>query len=267
MNERSMLFPALLKHWRRARGLSQLDLSVASGVSSRHISFLETGRAQPSRGMVLRLASTLDVPLRDQNDLLRAADLEEAFAEPTAEDALQGPLGQAVDRMMKHHEPYPMWLLDRRYDIVRTNDSATRMFMHFIRDPSKLQPPFNALELLFDPDLARDFVVNWQSLAQLMMARLHREVLHKPRDTELLQLQEKLQTYEGVPKQVLEPDISSPAAAQPTFTLELKRDDLHLSFFGTVTVFNAPQNVTLEELFFESYFPLDKKTETYCSQI
>src|SRR5499427_6067429 len=108
------LFPALLRDWRTRRGLSQLDLALAADVSARHVSFLETGRAQPSREMVLRLGATLNVPLRDQNDMLRAAGFAEEFAEPSLDGGLPEGVGRAIDRMLAQHEPYPMTVLDRR---------------------------------------------------------------------------------------------------------------------------------------------------------
>src|SRR5437899_2869377 len=123
------LFPALLRHWRTRRGLSQLDLAVAGDVSSRHVSFLETGRAQPSREMVLRLGATLNVPLRDQNDMLRAAGFDEAFTEPPLDGGLSPGIARAIDRMLAQHEPYPMTVLDRRYNVLRTNEGATRLLM------------------------------------------------------------------------------------------------------------------------------------------
>src|SRR5579859_3587977 len=120
------LFPALLKHWRNRRGLSQLDLALAADVSPRHVSFLETGRAQPSREMVLRLGATLNVPLREQNGMLRAAGFGEEFPEPDLAVLPPG-VALAIERMMQTHEPYPMTVLDRRYQLLRANQGATRL--------------------------------------------------------------------------------------------------------------------------------------------
>src|SRR5690606_38965877 len=127
----------LIKHWRTRRGMSQLDLALAADVSPRHVSFLETGRAQPSREMVLRLATTLSVPMRDQNQLLLAAGHAAAFAEaPHA--ALDGPVGDVVTTMLAHHEPFPMVVMDRAYDAIRMNDGAIRLLGRFVADPSAL---------------------------------------------------------------------------------------------------------------------------------
>ena len=123
---RSDVFPALLKHWRTRRGLSQLDLAIAADVSARHVSFLETGRAQPSREMVLRLGATLNMPLRDQNAMLRAAGFEDEFPEPSVQDGLPAPIAQAIERMLAVHDPYPMILLDRRYEYFTQVNASIR---------------------------------------------------------------------------------------------------------------------------------------------
>lgn len=258
--ERSALFPALLRHWRRTRGLSQLDLSLAADVSSRHVSFLETGRAAPSRGMVIRLAAALDVPMRDTNDMLRAAGLEPAFATPGVESALDGPLGAALDRMLEAHDPFPMVVLDRRYDVLRMNAGARGLLSHVIAEPESAPSPLNAFHLLFDPRLARNFVEDFDQMAQAMLLRLHRELLHEPRNDALRGLQAELQAL--VSERLPEVDLGT--ASEPVFSIRFRRGDLRLAFFGTMTTFSAPQNVTVEELRIESYFPADDATAELC---
>src|SRR5216684_3786239 len=188
------LFPALLRHWRTLRGLSQLDLALAADVSSRHVSFLETGRAQPSREMVLRLATTLSVPLREQNDLLRAAGFPDAFAEPGLEGGQPPGVAQAIDRMLAQQEPFPMTVLDRHYSVLRTNGGGTRL-------------------------LARPFVVDWERVAHAFVSRLHRETLAKPADAGLAALLRSLFEYPDVPEAWRQPDFSTPS--DPTLTLRL----------------------------------------------
>jgi transcriptional regulator with XRE-family HTH domain len=259
------LYSALLRHWRTRRGLSQLDLAVASGVSSRHVSFLETGRAQPSREMVLRLAATLDVPLRDQNELLRAAGFEAEFGEPDPATELAAPIARALDRMFAVHDPFPITLLDRRYDVLRVNDTGLRILMRFIREPAALPSRMNPFALLFDPRLARAFVVDWEHVASALVARLHRETLTHSRRPELAALLRSLFEYPDVPERWREPNLASPSGA--TLSFRLRRDDLELAFLTTITAFNAPQNVTLEELRIESYYPLDDATAAACERI
>ncbi len=257
------LFPALLRHWRGRRGLSQLDLAVAAEISSRHLSFLETGRAQPSREMILRLGSTLDVPLRDQNELLRAAGHPPAFAEPRPATELPKAITAALARMSAVHEPFPLTVLDRGYDVVGQNAAATRLLGRFVAEPAALPERINVFALLFDPRLARPFIVDWERVARAMVARLHREALIGS-DAALEGLLRTLLNYPGVPESFRQPDLSAPL--EPAFTLRLRRDDVTLAFMTTVTAFSAPGNVTLEELRIESYYPLDDETAEACER-
>lgn len=258
------LFPALLRHWRSRRGHSQLDLALAAGVSSRHLSFLETGRAQPSREMVLRLGATLGVPLRDQNAMLQAAGFPPEFPEPALDD-LPPPIALAIERMLAQHEPFPLTVLSRSYDVLRANAAANRVFARFVADPSVLVPPLNAFAVAFDPRLARPFVQGWERVGRAMVARLHREVLARPEDAELAALLASLFRYEGVPEDWRQPDFSVPS--EPTLEVRLRRADLDLRFLTALTQFNAPQNVTLDEIRIESYFPADEATARACESL
>lgn len=256
------LFPALLRHHRQLRGLSQLDLAVASDVSSRHVSFLETGRAQPSREMVLRLCACLSVALRDQNELLRSVGFEAAFPELEAGAELPPFIEQAITQMMHVHEPYPMVALDRSFDVLRVNQGGARLIARFVADPSALGAVPNAYRLLFDPRQARPFVVDWAKTARLLVSRLHREALRHPTNGALTTLLQQLFAYPDVPQAWRQPDFGQPN--EPAMIIRLERDDLRLSFLTTLTSFSAPGNVTLEELSIESYFPMDDDTRKAC---
>jgi transcriptional regulator with XRE-family HTH domain len=259
------LFPALLRHYRNRRGLSQLDLALAAEVSSRHISFLETGRAQPSREMVLRLGSTLSVALRDQNAMLEAAGYAAEHPEPSLAEGMPRPIQGALERMMAQQEPYPLTVLDRRYDVLLSNGAATRILPLFVADPSALGARINVFHMLFDRRLARDFVVDWEHVARAFVSRLHREALAHPEDDELSRLLDALFRYPDVPRNFRQPDFSTPS--EPTLSLRLKRGDLRMGFLTMVTTFNAPQNITLEEVRIESYFPLDDETARTCERL
>jgi transcriptional regulator with XRE-family HTH domain len=259
------LFPALLRHHRHLRGLSQLDLAVASDVSSRHLSFLETGRAQPSREMVLRLAGCLSVPMRDQNEMLRAAGFPPEFAEPDAVNGLPAFVEQAITRMMQVHEPFPMTLLDRKFDVLRANAGATQLLSSFVLDPAALGTTPNGYRLLFDPNLARPFIEDWARVARSLVARLHRDTLLHPTNTEMASLLRSLLEYPDVPDAWRQPDFSQPN--EPALILRLRRGSLSLAFLTTLTSFNAPGNVTLEEIAIESYFPLDRETVEACTRL
>lgn len=260
----SGLFPALIKHWRTRRGMSQLDLALSADVSPRHVSFLETGRAQPSRDMVLRLATTLSVPMRDQNQLLLAAGHPPVFAEGPA-GALEGPVGQVVSTMLEHHEPFPMVVMDRAFDAVRMNHGAMRVLGRFVEDPAALGERPNGYRILLDPRLARPFVQDWEAVARSFLARLHRESLERPGDEALAALLRSLFEIPGIPADWQTPDLAT--VSQPFLAIRLHRGDLRLAFLTTVTTFNAPQNVTVEELRIESYFPLDEATRRACADL
>ncbi|MFO0613519.1 MAG: helix-turn-helix transcriptional regulator [Polyangiaceae bacterium] len=261
--KRSALFPALLRHWRLSRGMSQLDLGLAAGVSARHVSFLETGRSLPSREMILRLAGTLGVPLRDQNELLRAANLEVAFAESAL--SISEPVHQAISRMLAKHEPYPMLVMNRRYDVLRSNDAGNRMMRALLPEP-RAPGPVNVFHALFDPEGARPLVLDWENVARALLSRLQREALARGNDAELNALLRALLDYPGVPKHWQSP-LMTDAATEPCLSLRFGVGGMVLAFLVTVTVFDAPQNVALEEMRIESYFPLDDVTARACEAL
>ena len=265
MVAQSALFPALLKYWRNRRGLSQLDLALAAEVSARHVSFLETARAQPSPEMVLRLAATLRLPLRDQNALLRAAGHVPAFAEPALSEQLDEPVRNAIARMLEQQEPYPMLVMNRRYDVLRMNAAASRLFARLTLDPSAVSAQPNIFHGLFDPRLSRCFVIDWAETAHQLLSRLHLEALERAHDDELSSLVRQLFEYPDVPASWRQPDLGSPPAA--TFSIRMRRDALEVAFLTTISVFAAPGNVTLDELRLESYFPLDDATARACQQL
>ncbi len=258
------MFSALLKHWRRRRGWSQLDLALAADVSARHVSFLESGRARPSEEMVLRLMNTLEVPLREQNEILRAASFSARFPEPKLE-AIHPSIDTAIARMCRQQEPFPLTVMTAAYDIIRANNAAATIFAHFTAEPERLRKPLNLFDQVFDPRLGRPFIKNWTQIGHHMIARLHREALHCEGDSRLWALLERVLSYPDVPRDWRQPDFSS--VGEPTGSLVLERDSFTLRFFTTVTAFSAPQQVTLEELLIESYFPLDYETESTCEKL
>ena len=258
------LLPALLRHFRNRRGLSQLDLALAAEISARHLSFLETGRAQPSREMVLRLGGTLGLSLRDQNALLRAAGFEATFAEPGLSDGMPESVTRAITRMLAQQEPFPMVVLDRCYNVLQRNEATRRLLSRVIADPTALPARPNMLHVLFDPRLARGAVVDWDRTARVLMSRIQRESLARPGDTELASLVRSLFELPDVPPGFRQPDLSAPS--EPTVVLRLRVEAVELAFLSTVTAFSAPQNVTLDELRIESYFPLDEATARACER-
>jgi transcriptional regulator with XRE-family HTH domain len=256
----SHLFPALLRYWRTRRGFSQLELALESDVSSRHISFLESGRARPSEEMVLQLFTVMSVPLRDQNEALAAAGFEARFPSAAA-DVLAPEVDRALAQMMAQHEPFPLAVLSGDGVVLRQNEGARRLFQGFIASPEALPDPLDMYSLLFDPRLMRPFILEWESLARSIVSRLHREHLHR-RDGRLGAVIERIFAQPGVPREWRHPDFSADVA--PTLRLWLARDEVRLGFLIAVTTFSTPQHVAVDELRIESCFPLDDRTREAC---
>lgn len=248
------LFSALLKHWRHSRGLSQLDLGIAADVSARHISFLETGRSLPSPEMVVTLGNTLGVPLRHIDEMLSAAGHDIVYDH--GGDELPASVTDALALMKEHHEPYPLVVVDRLYNIVDTNNAGV-MMLDFLLGADR-EPLPNLARLSFDPDQAQRFVVNFDEVGRELLWRVQREVLAAPQDTELRALLDELAAMPSVNAEWRTVDLSSPA--QPALVVHLRKDDIEARFITTVTVFQAPQNLAVDGLQIESWFPADDQT-------
>lgn len=264
MTARAPMFRILLKHWRSSRGMSQLDLAGAAGVSSRHLSFMETGRAQPSQEMALKLAAALGLDLRDQNELLVAAGFEPIYPASGGDKGFDAAIESALKRMMQQQEPYPLVVMNRRYDVLRTNVAAAKLLSRFVATADALKPPLNLIQGIFDPAKLRPYIQDWENLARHILTRAQREALGRPDDDELRALLHTVSRFPDVPADWHVPDLSLPMI--PVLPVTLRRDGLQLSFLTTLTVFNAPQDVGLEELRIESYFPLDEATEAHCAE-
>lgn len=263
LDHRAGLFPALLKHWRGQRGLSQLDLALTADVSSRHISFLETGRSSPSAAMVLRLSTALGVPLRHVNAMLAAAGHESVFEESS--DALPAAVSQALALLMAHQEPYPLFVIDRAYRVRDMNRGAQAMLRAMFPDrvpaaamdrDAVARLDLNLAKLTFDPRGAAPFIVNFDEIGRALLWRLQRELLADPDDGELRALLDEVLTMPTVAAGWRDVDLSVPA--EPVLVVHVRRGDMELRFVTMVTAFQAPQNVAVEELRVEQWFPSDE---------
>jgi len=252
------MFASLLKYWRGKRGWSQLDLATNSQVSAKHISFLETGRSKPGEDMVLLLANTLDLSMRDQNDMLRAAGFEPLYEEPKLDALEDKGVARALEMMMRRHNPYPMVVMDRCYEILRLNRAAARIWS--LVSPER--EVTNAMLALFDPAQLRPYVVGWEAAAREMVARVHRDCIHNPQDSAPRELLEQMLSFPGVPESWRHPDLGRQSRA--AFVLEFELAGSRFKFLTTVMSFSAPQNITLQELQIESYYPLDEPTQLAC---
>jgi transcriptional regulator with XRE-family HTH domain len=240
-----------LREWRQRRHLSQLDLAVDAEISARHLSFVETGRAAPSRDMVLRLAERLDVPLRERNVLLVAAGFAPAFPQRSLDDPALKSARAAIDLVLKAHEPNPAIAVDRHWNLVSANRMVTPLLDGI---PERLLgQPFNVLRLCFHPEALAARTVNLAEWCAHLLERLHRQC-EATADPELIKLYQDLKAF-PIPARSM--PLSSDSVAIP---FKLRHDGDVLSFFSTTMVFGTPVDITLSELALETFFPADELT-------
>jgi transcriptional regulator with XRE-family HTH domain len=255
--EKEAPFGQLIQGWRRTRGKSQLDLALDAEVSARHLSFLETGRAKPSRQMVLNLASVLNVPHRERNELLVAAGFAPLYSESALDAPAIGPFRRAIDLILRHQEPYPAVVMNRLWDLVLTNSAAERFFGFL--GPGELPGPPNVLRSMFHPAGLRSRVRNWDQVAEALIQRVHREALGGVLGGRLEALLGEVLAYPEVPARLRRPDPSRPPA--PLVEIVFAKDERIFSYFSTVTTLGTAQDVALQELRIECFFPADRETE------
>ncbi len=247
----------LLRGWRQRRHRSQLDLALDAGVSARHLSFLETGRAQPSRAMLHRLAERLDVPLRDRNALLVAAGYAPDYPERSLDDPVLAAVRDAVGLVLAGHEPYPALAVDRHWVAV----DANRAFGPLLAgsSPDLLRPPLNVLRLSLHPDGMAPRIENLAQWRGHLLARLRRQV-DVTADPELAALLEELAGYPGPAPGRSTGSAPERAGGWVVVPLRLRTEWGLLELFSTTTVFGTPLDVTLDELAIESFFPANSAT-------
>jgi transcriptional regulator with XRE-family HTH domain len=250
-------FGRLLRRWRASRGLTQRALAGAADVSPRHVAFLESGRARPSRAMALGLGVALDLPMGARNELLEAAGFAPAWREGEGSDAIDGAVAEALQRMMRHHEPYPLVVMNRAYDIVLANVGAMRLLAAFAGDGLDVRAPLNVLALLSDPKLLRPWILDWERTAVQTLALARREALRHPEDRLLAERLRAVSAFDP-------PGDCDAIDLPPAFVLRARKGTLSVAFLTTLTIFNAPSSAAVETLRIESYFPLDAETEAAC---
>jgi len=250
--DRSRIGP-LLRDWRARRRMSQLDLALAAGVSARHVSFVETGRSRPSAEMVVHLAEHLDVPLRDRNALLLAAGYAPAYAQRELDEPEMGPVRDAIDRVLRGHEPYPAIVVDRHWGLVAQNRAVALLISGVAAH--LLEAPVNVLRLSLHPEGMAPRIVNLGEWRAHLLDRLGRQAVVSG-DPALFALHEELAAYPGgAPGHA--PDLEAGAIAVP---LRLRAGDDELAFISTATTFGTATDVTVSELAIESFFPADERT-------
>lgn len=256
-------FPGLLRHWRRQRRLSQLELALSAEVSQRHLSFLESGRARPSRDMVLRLAEGLDLPLRECNHLLGAAGHAAAYSVQRLDDADMAPVRQALALLLGHHEPFPALVVDSEWNLLMANAGVMRLLAVF-GDPGQVwqrvcpDGRLNVVKLTLHPEGLAPFIENFDEVAANMLCRMQREVALRPA---LQPLIDDLLACPGMPGRRALPDGTMPGS--PLLLMRLRFGETRLALFTTITTFGTAQDVTTDELRVESFFPADAATERW----
>ena len=244
---------ALLREWRQRRRLSQFDLALEAGVSARHVSFVETGRARPSAEMVLHLAEQLEVPLRDRNHLLLAAGYAPAYAQHDLDAPEMGPVRDAIDQVLRGHEPYPALVVDRHWGLISANRALGALLGGVAGH--LLELPVNVLRLSLHPDGLAPRILNLPEWRGHLLERLAREALASG-DPALAALHEELAAYPAAePAEGLDP-----AFGHIAVPLRLRQDDAELTFISTKTTFGTAVDITVAELSIESFFPADEQT-------
>src|SRR5436190_715814 len=246
-----------LREWRQRRRLSQLDLALEADISAKHLSFLETGRAQPSRDMVLHLAERLDVPLRERNVLLLSAGYAPLYAHRPLNDPALRQARQAVDLVLKGHEPYPGLAVDRHWTLVAHNAAVPALIAS--ADPSLLQAPVNVLRLSLHPKGLAPRIANLPEWRAHLLMRL-RQQIDVTADGELIKLLDELSGYPAPGGGKMARTTLKDEYAGVVVPVQFITETGILSFFSTTTIFGTPVDVTLSELAIESFFPADAAT-------
>ena len=255
----STTFGAALRDWRTRRRFSQLQLAAEADVSQRHVSFLETGRARPSREMVVHLATVLEVPKREQNGLLIAAGFAPLYRETRLDEPAMAQIRHVLEFLLQAHEPYPAIVVDRHWNAVMSNEASSRLMTSML-DPATapVTEGLNLIRLSLHPGGARKFTVNWVELATSIMERLRREAAERPNDRILQDLVAEAEAYEGIADL---PRRLGPTGSDLLVPFHYRAGDVELRLFGTIATIGAPYDITVEELRLETFFPADAETE------
>ena len=256
------LFGPMLRAWRRRRGASQLSLALQSGVSQRHVSFLESGRAKPSREMVVQLSTALDVPLRQRNAMLLAAGFAPVYRESNLAAPELAPIRQAIDRMLKQQEPYPAVVIDRLWNLLESNDAAQAFTVFLFEGPPPPSPPGKAPNLLrwiLDPKALRSRIANWEEVARYLVSTTYAEILAAGGEPKALAFIEEIMAYPDVPASFRKLRFEDRPA--PMLTVDYLVGGKALSVFTTIATLGTPQDITLQEVRIECFFPADERSD------
>jgi transcriptional regulator with XRE-family HTH domain len=249
----------LLKRWRTVRRISQLDLAATADVSQRHLSFLETGRANPSREMIIHLASVLEVPLRDRNRWLTAAGYASMYTEYRIEEPAMDQVRHVLTLILDAHAPFPAYVVDRTWTLVMTNEPAAALTASLVSPDLGSLFQGNILKLVTHPQGMRSAIVNWDDAAGALIHRLQREISERPGDEALQILFDEIRAYPDVGRLIRSPN--TPTGRDLLVPFHIRSPIGDMRFLTTISTIGAPFDVTLEELRLEALLPADAETE------
>jgi transcriptional regulator with XRE-family HTH domain len=256
-------FPSACRRWRQHRKLSQLDLALAANVSQRHVSWLETGRSQPSREMVVRLADAMEIPLRERNLLFQAAGYAATYRETRLDAPAMAPVLDALNHVLHNHEPLPAVVVDRFWNVIERNRAAGLMLdisgdSAAMQDDADADGELNLALLTVHPHGLRRFIVNWEQAGAAFVRRLKCEALAagdprvRTRFARYIELAGPLPGSDAIAESLL-----------PFLPLELNIDGLELSLFSVISTFGTPQDITTDELRIEAFYPANTATAEF----
>lgn len=255
---RRLALGRLLKEWRGRRGMSQLDLAVAARTTQRHLSFIESGRTAPTRDMILRLAATMDVPLRQQNALLLAGGYAPAWSERALTEPSLAMVSRALDHMLAQHEPFPAFVVDRRWNLLRANAGAARLSEFLLGPAAEDAAPVNVAIALMSPEGLRPFIANWAEVALYFLRGVQADA----------QADGTPETAELFDRLLALPDVGSLSEGwpldehpPPVLPMHFRHDGHSLRLFTTIATLGTPRDITLQEMRIECFFPVDDATD------
>ena len=257
-------FAAALRYWRARRGYSQLRLATESGISQRHISFMESARSQPSREMIIRLGVALDIPLRQRNVMLLAAGYAPAYQERSLSDPELAAVKRALDFMLAQQAPFPALVVDRLWNLVMANEPAQMMMKWLLglaEDEPMPRDGVNILRLMLDPRGLRQYLCNWEAVCADLLHWIQREAMGDGPGSEASALLAQLTALPGVGQASQSPNLD--ARALPFLPVEIGKDGIMLRLFTAITTMGTPHDVTLHELRIETFFPADEATAAW----
>lgn len=256
-------FKGLCRRWRKYRKLSQLELSLSAEISQRHLSWLETGRSRPSRDMVLRICKAMDIPLRERNRLFRSAGFAQVYGESALEDPDMAPVLDALDLMLNHHDPFPAVVVDRLWNVKKTNQSAASLLELLSAsgvDPASVWvgDALNLALLSLHPQGLRQVLSNWSEIAGPLIHRLRCETSSSG-DSEVIN---RLNQFIELAGPVVNVD-PGPEGLLPVLPLCLELNGVTLRLFSVISTFGTPQDITTDELRIETFYPADEASRLF----